>query len=162
MSTKRIPMILPLQRQTFAKNWPSRSVRKQDAHDLAILLYAAFRGTIDDEGEPFEDAFREIEKTLAGNYGRLLPDCSFVIERGEFLAAACLISWYEPSAAPFVVFTMTRPEFKGQGMGRFLLKRSINALVDGGHSQLELIVTDGNKPAQNLYASLGFREIAAT
>ncbi len=162
MSTKRVPMSLQLTPQTLERELPCRGVRETDKHDLAILLYAAFRGTIDDEGELFADVVREIEKTMSGDYGRLLHDCSFVIEQGEFLASACLISWYEPSASPFVVFTMTRPEYKAQGMARFLLKRSINALVDRGHSQLELIVTDGNKPAQHLYALLGFQKLPAS
>jgi len=161
MSTNRIPMILRLQQQTFDREWLCRAIRKTDAHDLAILMYASFRGTIDDEGETFAGAVREIGKTLAGDYGELLPECSFVIKGGDFLASACLISWYEPSNAPFVVFTMTRPEHKCHGMARFLLKQSINALIEKGHSQLTLIVTDGNKPAQNLYVSLGFEEMTA-
>lgn len=161
MSTKRIPMVLQLQIQTIVKDWPLRTVRTSDVHDLAILLYAAFRGTIDDEDETFADAVREVDKTFAGDYGRLLPDCSFVIQEGEFIASACLISWFEPHNAPLAVFTMTRPEHKRQGMARFLLKGSINALVDRGYSQLTLIVTDGNKAAQKLYASLGFQEMPA-
>ena len=161
MSMKRAPMSLSLTPQTFEHEWPCRCVRETDEHDLAILMYAAFRGTIDDEGEPFTDAVREVEKTLAGDYGRLMTDCSFVIEQGESIASACLISWYEPSASPFVVFTMTRPESKGQGMARFLLKKSINALIERGDRQLTLIVTDGNQPAQSLYASLGFQEFSA-
>jgi len=162
MAAKRIPMSLRLKPQTVVKDWPLRAVRTSDAHDLAILLYAAFRGTIDDEGETFAGAVREIEKTFAGDYGRLLPDCSFVIQRGEFIASACLISWFEPHNAPLVAFTMTRPEHKRQGMARFLLKGSINALIDRGHAQLTLIVTDGNEPAQKLYSSLGFQEMSAT
>lgn len=159
MSSKRIPMALPLQRQTIEGSWPIRAATRDDADDLAILLYAAFRGTVDDEGESFDEAVREIEKTLTGAYGRLLFDCSFVIEDSGLLASACLISFYEPSASPFVVYTMTRPEFKGRGMGRTLLKRSINGLVDRGYARLELIVTDGNVPAQRLYTALGFRAI---
>lgn len=161
MSTKRTPMILQLQRQSFACEWPCRVVREADAHDLAILMYSAFRGTIDDEGETFADAVREIEKTLAGDYGKLLLECSFVIEEGEFLSSACLISWFDLHAAPLVVFSMTRLEHKGRGMARFLLQQSINTLLDRGHTQLTLIVTDGNKPAQNLYGSLGFQELSA-
>jgi len=133
-----------------------------DAENLAILLYSAFRGTIDDESESFTEVQHEINKTLAGDYGRLLMDCSFVIEQGESLASACLISWYEPSAAPFVVFTMTQPTSKGQGMARFLLSQSINTLVKLEHSRLELLVTDGNEPAQKLYASLGFQVMELT
>ena len=157
---KRIPMCLSLSQQSLERGWPCRAVREDDADELAILLYAAFRGTIDDEGESFSAAFREIEKTLAGEYGGLLNECSFVIEEGTALVAACLISWYEPVEGPFVVFTMTRPESKGQGMGRFLLKKSINALISRGDTKLTLIVTDGNLPAQNLYTSLGFEAMA--
>ena len=161
MAAKRIPMSLRLKPQTIAKDWPLRTVRTSDAHDLAILLYAAFRGTIDNEGETFANAVREIEKTFAGDYGRLLPDCSFVIQDGEFIASSCLISWFEPHNAPLVAFTMTRPEHKRQGMARFLLRGSINALMDRGCSQLTLIVTAGNEPAHSLYASLGFQEMTA-
>lgn len=157
---KRIPMSLNLQQQSFEHEWSCRTVRTSDANDLAILLYAAFRGTIGDEGDPFSAAVREIERTMAGDYGRLMPDCSFVIEDGEFLASVCLISWYDPTEGPFVIFTMTRPESKGQGMARFLLKKSINALIEREYEQLTLIVTDGNQPAQRLYASLGFQEFS--
>lgn len=152
-------MSFKLQTQTFDKQWPYRCVESTDADDLAILLYAAFRGTIDDEGETLADARKEIGKTFAGEYGLWLPECSFVLEQGDLLASACLISWYSPSESPFVVFTMTQPEYKGEGMARYLLKRSINALITRGYSHLELLVTDGNAPAQGLYASLGFQEI---
>ena len=157
---KRIPMSLNLETQAFKHERPCRALRASDADDLAILLYSAFRGTIDDEGDPFSAAVREIEKTMAGDYGRLMSDCSFIIEDGEFLASACLISWYDPTEGPFVVFTMTRPESKGQGLARFLLKKSINALIEREYGQLTLIVTDGNQSAQSLYTSLGFQEFS--
>ncbi len=159
---KRIPMSLQLLPQVFDQHWPCRKILSSDTNDLAILLHAAFRGTIDDEGEPFSAAVDEIEKTMVGDYGRLLSDCSFVIESGEFISSACLVSWYEPVQGPFVVFTMTRPECKGQGMARFLLQQSINALIEQGETQLTLIVTDGNLPAQSLYSSLGFEAIEKT
>ena len=171
MVLKRVPMVLQMARHPLATpQWPSRTIRDTDAEDLALLLYAAFHGTIDDAGETFgyqlkrvvktSDARSEIERTFAGGYGRLLSDCSFAIQQGEFLASACLTSWYEPVSSPFVVFTMTRPEHKHQGMARFLLKQSINALVDRGYARLALIVTEGNVPAQSLYASVGFRKMS--
>jgi ribosomal protein S18 acetylase RimI-like enzyme len=158
-TTKRVPMELELTRREDIASWESRTLRPSDREGLAILLYAAFRGTIDDEGETFADAVAEIDRTFAGGYGDLLFDCSFVIERGEFLASACLIGQSDPKAAPLVVFSMTRPEAQRQGLARFLLRRAINALVDRGHDRLRLIVTEGNAPAQRLYASLGFRPI---
>lgn len=150
-------MSLALTRQCpRGPSWLCRAIRASDAEDLAMLLYAAFRGTIDDTGETFADAIKEIERTLAGDYGRLLLDCSFTIEARDVLSSAGLISWYEPIGSPFVVFTMTRPENKAQGMARFLIQQSINALLDRGYSRLSLLVTEGNVPAQRLYASMGF------
>ena len=54
---------------------------------------------------------------------------------------------------------MTRPEAQGRGLAGSLLRMSMNALLDRGYERLTLIVTDGNTPAQRLYASLGFRPI---
>ncbi len=149
-------MSLSLSRQELRASWTCDTVRLEDAEDLAILLYAAYRGTIDDDGETFADAQAEIAKTFSGAYGRFLPEASFLIREGEFILSACLISWYEPTQSPFVVFMMTRPEFKGRGIGRFLLQTAINRLLDMGHSTLSLIVTDGNLHAQQLYRNLGF------
>lgn len=150
-------MKLQLTRQEATASWECRPVRASDRQDLAILLYAAFRETVDDEGETFSDARAEIDRTFAGAYGDLLFDCSFVIERGEFLASACLVVRSDPHCTPLVAFSMTRPDAQRQGMARFLLQRSIDALLDRGYERLTLIVTEGNAPAQRLYASLGFR-----
>ncbi len=159
---KRVAMELRLTRQEIGASWPCRTVRPSDREDLAILLYAAFRGTIDDEGETFADALAEIDRTLDGDYGDPLFDCSFVVERGEFLASACLIGHPEPDGVPLVVFSMTRPNAQREGLARYLIQRSIDALLDRGHTRLRLIVSEGNVPARSLYASLGFRPIAAT
>ncbi len=152
-------MELRLTRQAISASWPDRSVRDSDRDDLAILLYAAFRGSIDDEGETFADAVAEIDKVFAGDYGELLPECSSVIEEGEYLASACLIGQESPSNPPLVIFSMTRPETQGRGMARYLLQRSIDALLDRGQTRLRLIVTEGNGPAEHLYVSLGFHAI---
>ena len=153
---KRIPMALSLTPQETSGGWSAQTVTPEEAQDLAVLLYAAYRGTIDDDGETFADAQAEIAKTFSGAYGQFLPEASFLIREGEFIRSACLISWYEPTQSPFVVFMMTRPEYKGRGMGRFMLQTTINHLLDAGYTSLSLIVTDGNTPAQRLYHSLGF------
>ena len=155
----RIVMERPLARQSIGDAWPPRSVRLSDLQDLAILLYVAFRGTIDDEAKSFADARAEIQKVFSGAYGRFLPECSFVIEHGEFLASACLITWFEPHAAPLVAFSMTRPDARRQGMARYLLRRSIDALLDRGDGRLTFVRTLGNELAVALYRSLGFREL---
>ncbi len=159
MTGRREVLELPLSHQSPVDTWPSRPVVAADAEGLAILLYAAFRGTVDDEGETFADAMGEIDKTLAGDYGRPLLDCSFVIEEGEFLSSACVITWFEHHNAPLVVFTMTRPEAQRRGLSRFLLQQSVNALLGKGYDRLTLVVSEANQPARNLYASIGFRPV---
>jgi GNAT superfamily N-acetyltransferase len=153
---KRIPMEMTLQEQALPAGFRARAVRREDKEALALLLFAAYRGTIDDEGDSFADALQEIERTYRSEYGRFLPGCSFAIEEGEFLVSACLVSFFEPHDAPLVIFLMTRPEAKRRGLGRRLLQRSMNALLDEGYGRLTLVVTDGNEPAQRLYASMGF------
>ena len=138
-----------------------RTPNAEDVEDLAILLYAAYRGTIDDEGETFTDALGEIRELLDGSYGEFLPDCSFVVEEREFLVSASLITWWEPHGAPLVAFTMTRPEARNRGLATRVLNASMSALLDHGHDRLTLVVTEGNAPAQRLYASLGFRPMSA-
>lgn len=159
MSSRRIPMGRALTPQAVKTPAGCRSPQENDKQDLAILLYAAYRGTIDDEGETFADALAEVDKVFAGGHGEFLPDCSFLIAEGEFLSSACLVTWWEPHNAPLVVFTMTRPEARRRGLARSLLQASMNALLSHGYARLTLIVTDGNAAAQNLYASLGFRPI---
>ncbi len=159
MTRRRIPMEAALVRRAFPRPFGSRAVAESDKESLAVLLYAAYRGTIDDEGDSFADALVEIEKTLRGDYGRFLPECSFVVEEGEFLASACLVTFFEPHNAPLVVFLMTRPEAKRRGLAHGLLERSMNALLDAGYERLTLVVTDGNEPAQGLYRQLGFTPI---
>jgi ribosomal protein S18 acetylase RimI-like enzyme len=159
VSKKRIVMEMALTPRSLSPDPGSRAVRPDDKEALAILLFAAYRGTIDDEGDSFADALEEIEKTQRGDYGRFLPECSFVMEDGEYIASACLVSFFEPHDAPLVVFLMTRPEAKRRGLARSLLERSMDALRNRGHSRLTLVVTDGNDPALNLYRSLGFLPI---
>ena len=103
-------MELRLARSAGEASRPCRTVRADDVDSLSVLLYAAFRGTIDDEGESFADALAEIERTFAGGYGKLLTNCSFVAEKGEFLVSACLIGLSEPGPVPLVIFSMTRPD----------------------------------------------------
>jgi len=63
-----------LEPQTLPADFRARAVRADDNEALAVLLYAAYRGTIDDEGDSFAGALDEIEKAWRGDYGRFLPE----------------------------------------------------------------------------------------
>jgi len=162
MNSNRIVMSRQLERRDLSLDDRCQRVNREDREDLATLLYAAYRGTIDDDGETYSDALDEIDNLFAGAYGDYLADCSFCIRDGEFIASASLITWWSPHDAPLIAFTMTRPEMRRTGHAKTLIQASMNALLDRGYDRLTLVVTDGNVPAQRLYAELGFEEVPDT
>lgn len=125
-----------------------------DAAALAGLMLDAYRGTIDDGGETADDAAAEIARLWAGAYGPFDAPASEIILRDGAPASATLITAYE--GAPLVAFSMTRPAWQRRGLARAGLLRSLARLRDRGLPRARLAVTDGNTPAQALYAALGF------
>ncbi len=155
MARTRFKMHLDLTSQPVEQRGDCRAVSTGDLIALSQLMLDAYRGTIDDEGETLEDAISEVQRTFASEYGTFLEDCSFLIERdGQALSATLVTLWHE---APLVAFVMTHPSAKNNGLGAFLLKKSINALLARGYRELYLGVTKGNLPAQHLYEKLSFR-----
>jgi GNAT superfamily N-acetyltransferase len=138
-------------------------ISQQDALRLGQLMYDAYHGTIDDEGETPEEARTEIAATLAGKYGPLLTTSSFLIEieeQGRALAASVLTDWTNERTGtkhPLLAFLMTHPDAAGKGMATALLQKSINALRAHGQKDLVLFVTVGNSRAQHIYQKLGFQ-----
>lgn len=51
------------------------------------------------------------------------------------------------------------PSVQGKGLGRNLLRRSMNALAEAGYSEVSLTVTAANVAAVKLYESMGFRKV---
>jgi len=158
---KRWMMRQILTEQPVDKAWSARPISLQDSSALGKLMYVAYHGTIDDEGETPEEALQEIESTLAGKYGPPLTACSFLVEgHGRVLGASVLSDWTDERTGrkqPLLSFLMTHPDAKGEGMATFLLKKSINALLAQGEKELVLFVTVGNDVAQHIYQQLGFQ-----
>ena len=134
-----------------------RAVLDSDRESLAQLMLAAYRGESDDHSSTLEDAHEEIRKTFAGEYGEFLPQTSVIIERDGEIAATTLITLFEER--PFVCFTMTAPQFKRQGLALATLLAAIEHLKSAQESELRLLVTSGNSPAERLYEHLGFVDI---
>lgn len=154
MSRRRLKMVARLGPQVVADADGVRGAGPSDREALAALLLAAYRGTIDDDGETAEEALAEIDRTLGGDYGPYLEHCSFLVEAEDRAVAASLITrWAE---APLVAFVMVDPAFQCRGLGELVLRRSMAALWARGEVELALFVTDGNTPAQRLYDRLGF------
>jgi ribosomal protein S18 acetylase RimI-like enzyme len=54
---------------------------------------------------------------------------------------------------------MTAPQYQGRGLAGFLICKSLFALKLAGYSELYLVVTEGNTPAEKLYRKIGFEFI---
>ena len=152
-------MVLSLSATEQSERSSAQSVTSSHQGKLARLMWAAYQGTVDYDGETLEDANKEIEHTFEGGYGALLSDCSFVIsdESGELLVSAILITLYQE--APLLAFSMTHPDYKRQGYGRILVREAMAALTEAGYSEVYLSVNGANEPALGLYRSFGFREV---
>lgn len=135
----------------------ARRPRREDAAALAELMLAAYSGTIDDAGEGPDDAAAEVERLLSGGYGRFDADNSEVIVCKRGLASATLVT--HPAAGPLIAFSMTAPAWKRRGLARAGLLRVMERLGAAGFDRVELVVTVGNRPAEALYAGLGFRVV---
>lgn len=135
----------------------ARVPQPEDGDALAVLMLEAYRGTIDDEGETTEETRAAVQQLFDGDFGPLLWAVSEVIEEGGRLLAATLITLWDDR--PFVAFTVTTPSHQGQGLARAGLERAMNRLRAGDGTELQLMVTRGNAPAESLYASLGFRRV---
>ena len=133
-----------------------RSVCVEDAEALAQLMLDAYRGSVDDEGETLDGARGEIGRLFDGDYGDLLRECSFLVERGGTIVSASLVTMWK--GTPLLAFSITDPRWKRRGLARTTLLHSMNALAERGHERLRLIVTRGNAPAEGLYESLGFED----
>lgn len=157
MTRPRVQMRLHLTQQETNPAIAARTVTSADADALASLMWHAYHGTIDDEGETPADAAREIGILFAGGYGPLLTDCSFIAEAGGEVVAATLVTFFARERVPLLAFAMTHPAHANRGLAGDLIRRSINALIADGYTGLCLFVTEGNAPAQHLYAKLGFQ-----
>jgi RimJ/RimL family protein N-acetyltransferase len=105
------------------------------------------------EAPPLEETRRFVRKNIEKRYPQ------FVV-----LSAGSVVGWCD------VVPNQTRllyahcgtlgigllPEFRGQGVGRQLMLRTIDAAFAWGMSRIELTVRQGNDNAIALYKSLGF------
>jgi ribosomal protein S18 acetylase RimI-like enzyme len=134
----------------------ARVPQPEDADALAALLLDTYRGTIDDEGETPEKTRAVVQQLFDGVFGPQLWAVSQVVEDGGRLVSATMITLWEDR--PFVAFSVTAPGHQRQGLARAGLQRAMNRLRAGDETELRLIVTAGNAPAERLYQSLGFVE----
>ena len=86
--------------------------------------------------------------------GRLLPTCAEAGVLGA-LAGMVLCSRVANDVAHITQLCIA-PTHRSLGLGRFLLKQTIDHLAHSGFNAITLTVTEANRPAVKLYEDLGF------
>ena len=140
---------------SFAPAGSVRHVVDGDRDALAPLLLAAYRGTIDDEGESIDDAFDAIDDYL----GRIVRPHSFVVADGEALIAMSFV--VVVGGRHYIDPVAVHPDAKRAGVGRAAVATSLGSLVAAGVTEVGATITDGNTASERLFASLGFERVGS-
>lgn len=94
---------------------------------------------------------------LKGDSGRFMPDASYVVLDEDRIIGAILVTHW--MGMPLVSELGVAKDHRGRGIGRALLRASIDRLARLDEPRLALYVTIGNDPAIALYRSLDFAPV---
>ncbi|MEM9036087.1 MAG: GNAT family N-acetyltransferase [Actinomycetota bacterium] len=133
----------------------TKLLENEDREPLATLMLAAYRDTIDDEGEVLDDAREAIDHYLA----HAIRSHSFVaVEQGAPVAFSFVVVVDDLHYIDPVVVS---PTHQGQGLGRAAVRCSLRSLAASGVTEVGATITDGNVPSERLFARLGFVRVGA-
>ena len=130
-----------------------RRVEDADRERCAEVLLAAYRGTIDDEGETAADALAAMDHYL----GVIDRPHSLVAFDGDAMVGFAFV--VHVGGRPFVDPIVTVPDRKRTGLGRAVVAAVLDSLAAAGASEVGATITDGNTAFERLFASLGFRRV---
>lgn len=147
-------MRLDLKESDLPEDSRIRRISTEDVEPLAKLLLESYRGTVDEEESNIDEALAEVQKTFDGDYGRFVPEASFLLEDKGRFASASLITIFQ--GEPLLAFSLTHPDFQRRGFAARLIGFSAEAVRKSGRDSLFLFVTKANLPAVSLYRKLGF------
>ncbi|MDB5860275.1 MAG: hypothetical protein JWQ76_3964 [Ramlibacter sp.] len=136
----------------------ARAITVTDVQLLAGLMLAAYRGTIDYEGEEMAEAVAEVEGYFSGADGNApLPQHSVALVRDDVIESACMVKHWLRRDCPLVAYVMSTADRKRQGLAAFVLGRTIAQLRRAGYSELRAVITEGNVASERLFQRAGFR-----
>jgi GNAT superfamily N-acetyltransferase len=123
---------------------------------LSALMFDAYEGTIDYEGEGLPEAREEMEAWFRGGPCRRMVECSTVAWSKGRPEAACLVGWWVAEAVPLVQYVFTRKASQRRGFGGAVLIESLRLLADSGHREVRAVITNGNEASEGLFLKAGF------
>lgn len=128
----------------------TRRVLDSDSDALAALMLDGYQGTIDDEGETFDDALEAIDHYLAH---ALRQHSLVVVERERIIALACVVI---VDAVHYVDPVVVASDRKRNGIGREAVIALLNSLAGEEITEVGATITDGNSASERLFVGLGF------
>ena len=163
-------MLLDLQKMADAKAGATNGMRLTRWNDryfepCAKLIYLAYAnhvdGEINDQYRSRGGALKFLKNIiLLPGCGQFVPGASFVLHEpgSDDLVGAVLTSEVSPGVGHTTQICVL-PGFQGHGLGRMLMKTSVEALRSMKFRELTLTVTSENRTAVQLYEKLGFHTI---
>lgn len=131
----------------------TRRVLDEDRPVLATLMLDAYRGTIDDEGETFDDALVAIDHYLAN----MLHEHSLVVTDDDRIIAMAFV--VEVDGVHYVDPIVVASDHKRTGLGRDAVRIVLSSLANAGVEEVGATITDGNAASESLFVGLGFARI---
>lgn len=128
----------------------TRRVLDTDRVDLAALMLDAYRGTIDDEGEDFDDALAAVDHYLAG----VVHEHSFVITENSRVIVMAFVTIN--AGVHYVDPIVVASDRKRMGLGRDSVCVLLRSLAAAGAIEAGATITDGNTASESLFLGLGF------
>ncbi|MBI5879626.1 MAG: GNAT family N-acetyltransferase [Chloroflexi bacterium] len=144
--------------RTLPPTFTAANTRHPDAADcdlLGQLLFAAYAGTADDDGEDVDVWTSHAYDIIGGQFGPYVPAASFVTPVDAPYHCAALVVDCAPGCG-VLGQVATRPEQANRGQARRLIGYALAALAGAGYHTCFLEVTLSNANAIHLYRSLGF------
>ena len=140
--------------QTLESNYDFEFMGTDDVIELATVMLNSLKDTSEDRGETLGDVIQEIESVIGGSFAPFISDASYQIILNGEIASAIMISYYE--GYPLMSEIFTKKKYQNLGMASYLIKKSVNSLLDMGYKNLILNVDIENYAAINLYRKIGF------
>ncbi len=128
----------------------TRRVVDTDREGLAALMLDAYRGTIDDEGEDFDDALAAVDRYLAS----MEHEHSIVVTERDRVVAMAFVAVVD--GVHYVDPIVVASDRKRTGLGRDAVRMLLDSLANAGVTEVGATITDGNTASERLFVGLGF------
>ena len=139
--------------------WRNPSIADQQI--LAEVMLDSYRDTIDYDGETINEALHEVESYFSGQLeNSAWLNSSWLGFKEANLACASLVGFWKDRNAPIISYVMTNSRWKGKHLATMGVLRSLQSLVENGHSKVYAVITEGNIPSERVFTRLGFERLA--